>query len=60
MSKKTTTSTSSEEQKVFGIRGFDPRFIKAIKILSLKEERSVKDLMEEATKDLLKKYKEPF
>ena len=64
MSRKSGTSSSSEgsssSQKVFGIRGFDEKLITAIKILSLRQGKSLRELMQEATIDLLKKYKEPF
>jgi hypothetical protein len=64
MGRKSGTSSSSEgsssSQKVFGIRGFDDSLSTAIKILGLKKKRSVRELMEEAAIDLLKKYKEPF
>lgn len=42
--------------KMFSTR-LDPDLIKAIKYLGLDLDRPVKDLAEEAFKDLLKKYK---
>jgi len=58
--KNETQSSSQTSQKVFGIRGFDEKLITAIKILSLRQGKSLRELMQEATIDLLKKYKEPF
>lgn len=60
MSRKSQTSSSGEGSKVFGIRGFDEKLSTAIKILSLRKGKSVRELMEEAAIDLLKKYKEPY
>ena len=62
MVRKSGTSSSSESssQRVFGIRGFDEKLSIAVKILSLRQKKSVRELMEEAALDLLKKYKEPF
>ncbi len=49
---------SSSSQKVFGVRGLNPEIIKALRILALKREESVRKLLEEAITDLLKKYGE--
>lgn len=46
----------AKKLKMFSAR-LDPDLIKTIKYLSLDLDRPVKDLTEEAFKDLLKKYK---
>ena len=43
------------DQKMFSTR-IDPKLQKEIKLLSVKEEKSISLLTEEAFKDLLKKY----
>ena len=47
-------------QKIFAIRGFSENLSRAAKIVALKQNKSLREIMEEATIDMLRKYQEPF
>ena len=53
--KKTESSGSSVYKKVFGVR-MDEELAKELKILGIRKGRRPYELIEEAVRDLLKKY----
>jgi metal-responsive CopG/Arc/MetJ family transcriptional regulator len=53
--KKTESSGSSSDKKVFGVR-MDEELAKELKILGIKKGKKAYELIEEAVRDLLKKY----
>ena len=53
--KKTDSSSSSSDKKVFGVR-MDEELAKELKILGIKKGKKAYELIEEAVRDLLKKY----
>ena len=53
--KKTDSSGSSSDKKVFGVR-MDEELVKELKILGIKKGKKAYELIEEAVRDLLKKY----
>ena len=54
--KKSESSSSSSDKKVFGVR-MDEELAKELKILGIKKGKKAYELIEEAVRDLLKKYK---
>jgi metal-responsive CopG/Arc/MetJ family transcriptional regulator len=53
--KKTESSGSSSDKRVFGVR-IDEELAKELKILGIKKGKKAYELIEEAVRDLLKKY----
>jgi hypothetical protein len=53
--KKTESSGSSSYKKVFGVR-MDEELAKELKILGIKRGKKTYELLEEAVRDLLRKY----
>ena len=54
----TKDSNSSEKlRKVFGL-SLDPQLMRDVQYLALDQDRFVNDMMEEAARDLLKKYRD--
>ena len=53
--KRTDSSSSSSDKKVFGVR-MDEELAKELKILGIKKGKKAYELIEEAVRDLLKKY----
>lgn len=53
--KKSESSGSSSDKKVFGVR-MDEELAKELKILGIKRGKKAYELIEEAVRDLLRKY----
>ena len=53
--KKTDSASSSSDKKVFGVR-MDEELAKELKILGIKKGKKAYELIEEAVRDLLRKY----
>lgn len=56
MAKSRASGSSSETDRVFSAR-ISPELVKMMKILAAEKDTSIKQLLNEAVKDLLKKYR---